>query len=123
MTTTNAQVTGAAVECSCCGEQREPAAMAALQCHDEVKVCRQCISWLRSKAGGLISTPTLPVADMAEAIAFYEAAGFDVRPYEGGGFAFVTHDDESIFDLDLNDDVRRGPNAAGCYIIAPDVET
>jgi len=96
--------------------------MAGLRCHDEVKVCRRCIGWLRSNAGGLISTPTLPVADMAEAVAFYRLAGFDVRDYEGGGFAFVTHDDESVFDLDLIDGLDRTANPAGCYVIVPGVD-
>ena len=36
---------------------------------------------------------------MDESVEFYEAAGFDVHVYEGGGFAFVRHDDESVFDL------------------------
>jgi hypothetical protein len=109
--------------CSCCGEERDATEMAALQCHEDVTVCRTCIGWLRSKAGGLISTPTLPVADMDEAASFYKAAGFDVRRYEGGGFAFVTHDDESVFDLDLIDQLDRAANPAGCYVIAPDIET
>src|SRR5215211_3428108 len=93
---------GSRMKCSCCGEERDSATMAALQCHDDVTVCRTCIGWLRGKAGGLISTPTLPVADMNEAVAFYEAARFDVRRYDDA-FAFVSHDDESVFDLDLID--------------------
>jgi predicted enzyme related to lactoylglutathione lyase len=96
--------------------------MASQRGHDDVTVCRGCIGWLRSNAGGLISTPTLPVADMAEAVAFYEAAGFHVRLYEGGGFAVVTHDDESVFDLDLIEGLDPAANAAGCYVNAPDVE-
>jgi catechol 2,3-dioxygenase-like lactoylglutathione lyase family enzyme len=96
--------------------------MAALQCHDDITVCRGCISWLRSEAGVLDVTPTLPVADMAQAVAFYQAAGFNVRQYEGGGFAFVTHDDESVFDLDLIEHLDPTTNAAGCYVTAPDVD-
>ena len=96
--------------------------MAALRCHDDVRICRGCIGWLRSNTGGLISTPTLPVADMAEAVAFYRAAGFDVREYEGGGFAFVTHEDESVLDLDLIDGLDRTANPAGCYVIVPAVD-
>jgi uncharacterized glyoxalase superfamily protein PhnB len=110
------------VLCSCCGEDRDPASMAALQCHDDITVCRTCIGWLRGRAGGLDVTPTLPVADMAQAVSFYRAAGFDVRLYEGGGFAFVTHDDESVFDLDLIEHLDPAANAAGCYIIVPDVD-
>lgn len=110
------------MRCSCCGEQRDQAALASLPCHDEIKVCRSCIGWLRGSTGGLVSTPTLPVVDMAEAISFYQAARFDVRRYEDGGFAFVTHDGDSVFDLDLIDGLDPTANAAGCYIIAPDVD-
>jgi len=45
-------------------------------------------------------TPTLPVADMAKSVEFWEAAGFDVNRYDDG-FAFVSFDEQSVFDLDL----------------------
>lgn len=86
--------------CSCCGQERDGWQLAALQCHDEIKVCRECIGWLRNEAGVPDSTPILPVRDIEESTAFFESAGFDVRRYEGGGFAFVTFEDESVFDLD-----------------------
>jgi catechol 2,3-dioxygenase-like lactoylglutathione lyase family enzyme len=75
-----------------------------------------------SRAGVLDVTLTLPVADMAQAVDFYEAAGFDVRLYEGGGFAFASYEDQSVFDLDLIEHLDPTANAAGCYIIVPDVE-
>lgn len=109
-------------ECSCCGEQRER--LVALQCHDEVKVCPVCIGLLRANAGIVDSTPILPVIDMAASVAFYRSAGFEVREYEnGGGYAFVTYDDESVFDLDQAE-VALNPatNGAGCYLIVPDVD-
>ena len=93
--------------------------MAALSCHDDVKVCRACISWLRGRVGMLDVTPTLPVVDMDQSVAFYEAAGFDVRVYEGGGFAFVRHDGESAFDLGLESGMDPATNKAGCYVIVP----
>ena len=93
--------------------------MAALSCHDDVKVCRACISWLRGRVGMLDVTPTLPVVDMDQSVAFYEAAGFDVRVYEGGGFAFVGHDEESAFDLGLESGMDPATNKAGCYVIVP----
>jgi hypothetical protein len=65
------------------------------------------------------STPILPVRDMVEAVAFYEAAGFDVRVYEGGSYAFVNHDDESVFDLGYEDGFDVESNRAGCYLIVP----
>jgi hypothetical protein len=49
---------------------------------------------------GVISTPTLPVTVLPEAVAFYERVGFAVRVYtdpEGqpGDFAFVDFDGQS----------------------------
>jgi catechol 2,3-dioxygenase-like lactoylglutathione lyase family enzyme len=110
------------MKCSCCGEEREPDSVAALLCHDHVKVCRVCAGWLRSQTGTPDSTPILPVRDIDEATAFYESAGFDVRLYEGGGFAFVERDDESVFDLDLAERLDPDQNHAGCYLIVRDVD-
>jgi uncharacterized glyoxalase superfamily protein PhnB len=109
------------VECSCCGLDRDPEMVAALQCHPEVRVCRECIGWLMRNAGAIDVTPTLPVSDMSAAIAYYEAAGFDVERYDDG-FAFVHHDDQSVFDLDLAEDLDPAANRAGCYVITNDVE-
>jgi len=64
-------------------------------------------------------TPTLPVVDMDQSVAFYEAAGFAVRVYEGGGFAFVGHDEVSVFDLGHEPDMDPATNKAGCYVIVP----
>ena len=97
------------MECSCCGEDRDPARVAALLCHDEVRICRDCAGWLMRRAGGVDVTPTLPVADMNAATGFYENAGFDVRRYDDG-FAFVTLDDQSVFDLDLIETIDPATN-------------
>ncbi len=91
-------------------------------CHDDVKVCRGCVGWLRSNVGAPDSTPILPVRDIDEAVTFYESAGFNVRRYEGGGFAFVEYDDESVFDLDLAEQIDPATNGAGCYIIVRGVD-
>ncbi|MEO7572834.1 MAG: VOC family protein [Acidimicrobiales bacterium] len=109
------------MECFCCGEDREPSQIAALRCHDEIKVCRICIGWLRGRAGGLDVTPTLPIRDMGEATRFCEAAGFDVE-HHSDGFAFVRADDQSIFDLDRIEGMDPATNHAGCYVITRDVE-
>ena len=104
------------MQCSCCDEQRDPGSLAALLCHDDIKICRTCIGWLMQQAGGVDVTPTLPVSDMDAAEAFYRRAGFEVRRYDDG-FAFVTLDDQSVFDLGA--DARATPvhNAAGCYMV------
>jgi catechol 2,3-dioxygenase-like lactoylglutathione lyase family enzyme len=109
------------MECSCCGEDRDASMVAALQCHDDIKICRICIGWLMPRAGGLDVTPTLPVSDMEVATRFYEAAGFDVEHYSEE-FAFVHLDDQSAFDLDLKPGTDSGTNGAGCYIITEDVD-
>jgi catechol 2,3-dioxygenase-like lactoylglutathione lyase family enzyme len=93
--------------------------LVALSCSDDVRVCRVCIGWMREKAGMLHVTPTLPVVDMDQSLTFYEAAGFEVQVYEGGGFAFVHHDGESVFDLGLESDMNPEVNKAGCYVIVP----
>ena len=93
----------------------------SLLCHDEIKLCRVCIGWLNTRVGGIDVTPTLPVTDMDEATRFCEAAGFDVERYDDG-FAFVHHDDQSVFDLDLVAEMAPATNHAGCYIITNDVD-
>ena len=102
--------------CSCCGEPRNAAELTALRCHPEVQVCHGCIGWLVETSGSIDVTPTLPVLDMETAVEFYEAAGFEVRRYEDGGFAFVSFDDRSAFDLGL----EPAAAGAGAYLIVAD---
>jgi hypothetical protein len=60
---------------------------------------------------------------MSEAASFYRTAGFEVHMYEGGGYAFVSLDDESVFDLDeVGAPFDPDRNGAGCYLIVPDVD-
>jgi catechol 2,3-dioxygenase-like lactoylglutathione lyase family enzyme len=97
-----------------------------LPSRDDVRVCRDCVEWLAGKLG-VVSTPTLPVTDLPEATAFYERAGFGVRVYKeddddpGDGFAFVSYDDQSVFDLDVVD-IDPDANRAGCYLIVQDAD-
>ena len=56
--------------CYCCGEDRDESTVTSLLCHDEIKVCRVCVGWLNQRAGGIDVTPTLPVADMDDAVRF-----------------------------------------------------
>lgn len=108
------------VECSCCGEERDEWHVRGLGCHDEIKVCRSCVGGLRYRLAVPDSTPIFPVRDLDEAIEFYESAGFDTRRYDGGGFAFVEYDDESVFDLDQGEYV--GDTHAGCFLLVPNVD-
>jgi len=95
--------------------------MTALLCHDDIKLCRICIGWLMPKAGGIVVTPTLPVSDMAQAIGFYETAGFDVEPYDDG-FAFVELNDQGAFNLARHEAAQPATNGAGGYIMIDDVD-
>ena len=94
---------------------------AALLCHDEISLCRICLGWLMTRAGGVDVTPTLPVRDMNEATRFCEAAGFDVEHYSDD-FAFVHFGDRSVFDLDRVADLDPATNHAGCYIITEETD-
>jgi catechol 2,3-dioxygenase-like lactoylglutathione lyase family enzyme len=102
--------------CSCCGEHRDPAKLTALRCHPDVQVCRSCIGWLVEESATIDVTPTLPVLDMSTAVEFYETAGFEVRVYEGDGFAFVSFDGNSVFDLGL----ESAAAGAGAYLVVAD---
>ena len=97
----------------------------ALRSRDDVQLCRDCVEWLSGQLG-VVSTPTLPVTDLSEAIAFYERAGFGVRVYtdeddQPGGFAFVDFAGQSVFDLDVAD-IDTARNGAGCYLVVRDVD-
>ena len=69
--------------CSCCGKDRPDSAVASLKCHDDVKVCRECIGWLNGRAGGIDVTPgetlTLRLADTG-AVLFGWRYGNDTYP-------------------------------------------
>ena len=111
------------MRCSCCGLDRDPKLVTGLQCHDDVKICRECVGWLRGALSVPDSTPILPVRDMTEAVTFYESAGFEVRLYEDGGFAFVHFDDESVFDLGLEQQLTPKTNFASCGLIVATVDS
>ena len=111
------------MSCACCGQDKPTV---ALRSRDDVALCRDCVGWLAGQLG-VTSTPTLPVVDMREAIAFYERAGFGVRVYTDGtdaegGFAFVDYDGESVFDLDAVADLEPAANRAGCYLVVSDAD-
>ena len=98
--------------------------MVALPSREDIALCRECIEWLAARAG-VVSTPTLPVVDMTEAVEFYSQAGFEVRMWtdegEPGGFAFVEYDGQSVFDLG-SEPIDPERNGAGCYLITKDAD-
>lgn len=97
----------------------------ALRSRDDVALCRECVGWLESQLG-VTSTPTLPVVNMDEAIAFYELAGFQINRWmdgdQPGGFAFVDYDDVSVFDLGEEPEMDPGTNRAACYLITDEAD-
>src|SRR6267378_5919505 len=109
--------------CSCCGRDRETATLTS---RDDIALCRECVELLAGRLG-VVSTPTLPVVNLADAVEFYERAGFGVRVYRedgddpGDGFAFVDYDGQSVFDLDVID-IDPARNGAGCYLIVGDAD-
>jgi catechol 2,3-dioxygenase-like lactoylglutathione lyase family enzyme len=109
------------VTCSCCGAER--VRVATVGCRDDVRVCAGCVRWLRRHLGVVDATPILPVIDLETSAAYYAAAGFDVRRYDGGGYAFVTIDDESVFDLGVAGPPHEpGTDGAACYLTVEDVD-
>ena len=112
------------MSCACCAGDRPTVALTS---RDDIELCRDCLEWLLGRIG-VSSTPTLPVADIAEAVAFYERAGFGVRVYRdehgdaGDGFAFVDFDGQSVFDLDAASEFDPAANRAGCYLITEGAE-
>ena len=111
------------MKCACCGEEKPTV---ALRSRNDVELCRDCLEWLLRKIG-VSSTPTLPVADMAEAATFYQRAAFEVRVYTNpdgsdGGYGFVGFDGQSVFDLDAVADLDTAANRAGCYLVTGDAD-
>ncbi len=97
----------------------------ALPSRGDVRLCRVCVEWLAGQLG-VSSTPTLPVVNLPDAVAFYERAGFGVRIHQDedgnpGGFAFVDFDDQSVFDLGV-EAIDPERNRAGCYLITKDAD-
>lgn len=65
------------------------------------------------------TNPILPVADMAEAIAFYERLGFEVHAYDPG-YAWVKHCSWEWLHLRAVDSVEG--NRASAYLHVTDAE-
>jgi uncharacterized glyoxalase superfamily protein PhnB len=96
--------------------------VATLRCANDVGVCPGCLDWLRGQMGVAEVTPILPVRDLDEALGFYKAAGFEVRADDDGGYAFVSYQDEGVFDLDEIEGLDPATNAAGCFIVVDRVD-
>lgn len=66
----------------------------------------------------MTTTPIFPVTDLDGSLDFYDRAGFEAVKWSGGGFGFVSYEDESVVDLDPGE--GPGPSSAGCFLVVPD---
>lgn len=110
-----------APSCSCCGQGRDPAELAALQCHPEIQICHGCLHWLTPQSSGGRATPILPVADMAATRDFYSRAGFSIDSYDDG-YAFVLRNGVEVVHLAGSDVVDPERNPTACYLNTPDAD-
>ena len=109
--------------CACCGEGRTPKELVALSCRADVRLCRGCVYWLAGhfEHGPVgAATPILPVHDMTEAIAFWNATGFDVEPYDDN-YVFVSRNGELVH-LVADSTLDPARNSSACYIHARNVD-
>jgi hypothetical protein len=107
--------------CSCCGRERDPAELSALQCHPEIQICHGCLHWLAPQSVGARATPIFPVVDMVATRAFYARAGFTIDSYDDG-YAFVLRDGREVLHLASSGVVDPERNPAACYLHAPDAD-
>jgi len=95
--------------------------VAALQCHDDINVCRICIGWLRRERAGSTcrrhyrwptwrsrSTSTRRPGSASKSTT-------TVSPSSG-------LNDQHVFDVDLKPALSPETNGAGCYIVLDDVD-
>ncbi len=109
------------MECSCSGQVRD--LVLPLQCMTRSR-CAECASdGFAPRLASSTRHRSCRFFDMSASIEFYEAAGFDVRRYEGGDYAFVTYEEESVFDLDVAEPALDfSANKSGCYLITADTD-
>ncbi|WP_114476289.1 bleomycin resistance protein [Euzebya rosea] len=71
--------------------------------------------------GRIVPHMILPVADMAEATAFYRGLGFEVEA-DSDTYAWVRHRDEEILHLDLVPDLDPDANPVTGYLHVRDAD-
>jgi len=72
-------------------------------------------------ASRVIPRAILPVADMDEALSFWESLGFDARSWDGG-YALVRHQGQELLHLRLVDglDIESNPGSAYLHVGSAD---
>jgi hypothetical protein len=114
--------------CWCCGEERTEDQLARLQCHDEVALCARCVGWLAARvtdaAPGPVlrdATPIIATTDLSRALLHYEALGFDVHAYPGGGYGFVRRGGIELHVAE-HADLDKKSNPVAVYIEVSDAD-
>ncbi|MEM9132846.1 MAG: VOC family protein [Actinomycetota bacterium] len=69
----------------------------------------------------IVMKTIFPVADMAEAVAFYRSLGFAVEQYDDG-YAWVTHRGGEILHLGRVDTLDAAANHASAYVHVQDAD-
>jgi uncharacterized glyoxalase superfamily protein PhnB len=66
--------------------------------------------------------PIFPVSDLQAALAFYQRLGFEVRPWHGGGYGFITLDGVEIHLGEEPDLATRTDRRATAYLFVEDAD-
>jgi hypothetical protein len=125
MTIDHAAATVEQAECWCCGTDLPADQLIRLGCHDEIGLCQGCVGWLgdvrRQRVMVRRAAPILATADVARALRHYEALGFDVEGYEGGGYGFLERDGLEIH-IGQPEGFDPATNTAACYLFVRDAD-
>jgi uncharacterized glyoxalase superfamily protein PhnB len=65
--------------------------------------------------------PIFPVSDLDSAVEHYQRLGFEVRLYEGGGYAYVSRDDVQLH-LRHVAELVTADNTSGAYLYVEDAD-
>jgi len=106
--------------CFCCDRDYAEEELDRLRSRAEIAVCGGCLEWLleRRTQDMVRAVPVLPVDDMADSVAFWTAAGFDVERYSAD-FAVAEHDG---VELHLVDSEPSDRDRGRAYLHVRDVD-
>ena len=106
--------------CFCCGHEYPEDQVDRLRSRSDIAVCRRCLDWLLARAGQEIvrAVPVLPTENLADSVAFWTAAGFEVELYDAG-FAAAMRDG---VELHLVESDGTGRDRGAAYLHVRDVD-
>jgi catechol 2,3-dioxygenase-like lactoylglutathione lyase family enzyme len=112
-------------ECWCCGTELPADQLIHLGAHDEIGLCGGCIGWLsdvrRARVMVQRTVPILATADLDRALRHYEALGFDVEGWEGGGYGFLEREGVEIH-IGEPEGFDPAANTVSCYLFVRDAD-